>query len=64
MPRVRRHKRRINPSESVFRMLYFQYKPLEIKLKKYNPELYKKYLKMSPSQKIALLDKIAYRLGL
>ena len=54
----------MNASDKVYKMLGFQYKPIEAKLKELNPNLYKKYLKLNPAARIAFCDRIAGQLGL
>ena len=54
----------MNSSNAMYKMLGFQYKPIEAKMKLLNPELYKKYLKLNPAKRIAFCDRIAGQLGL
>lgn len=50
---------------SVYKMLAFQYKPVEAWLKKnVDAETWKKYQGAEPAKKIAILDKTANFLGL
>ena len=53
------------PSDTVYKMLAFQYKPLEKKLLEFAPPyIIKKYEKLPTTKKIMVLDKFAYQLGL
>lgn len=58
-------KKQSDPAAAVFKMLAFQYKPIEKALKKMaTPEDWKMYQGFSAAKKIRVLDRVAYQFGL